>query len=117
MDKNKKNQWQDWRTFFKGDLVMVFGMARDELLSYIPAFVYESQTQKDIIAIYCFGLFDEWSSAYLEQTFKTESPQEWLKECENQGYSKNYVLQKMKDFKVEPWPELLIDNGQPEHQK
>jgi len=49
---------KDWRKFKKGDLVYVFGMAKEGVMDYIPAFVYETQTQKDIVQIYAFGLFE-----------------------------------------------------------
>ena len=72
----------------------------------MPAFVYESQRMKNIVQIYAFGEFDEWSSSYVDKTQKAEDPKEWLEGCESAGYKRDYVLEKMKQFKVEPPPEI-----------
>lgn len=92
---------KNWRQFKKGDLVFVWGMARGVYFDYIPAFVYETQRMKDIIQVYAFGEFDEWSSSYVKTTQKADDPAIWLSACEKAGYSKEYVLQKMKEFHCE----------------
>ena len=98
---NKRN----WRQFHKGDLVYVWGMAKRGF-GFMPAFVYESQRMKNIISVYAFGEFDEWSSSYVDKTYKANNQKEWLKACEKAGYKREYVLEKMKDFKVKPPAEI-----------
>jgi len=72
----------------------------------MPAFVYESQKMKDIVSVYAFGEFDEWSSSYVDKTHKAEDPKAWLMACKRAGYKKEYALKKMKDFKIEPPAEI-----------
>jgi hypothetical protein len=99
------NMKKDWRQFHKGDLVYVWGMAKGGF-GFMPAFVYESQRQKNIVQIYAFGEFDEWSSSYVDKTYKAKGPREWLEDCERAGYKREYVLKKMKEFNVEPLTEI-----------
>lgn len=93
---------KDWRTFHKGDLVICEGMRKDETIGTIPAFVYETQTQKNIVQIYALGCFDEWSSSYVDKTIKITDVAKWFELCKEQGYEKDYVLEQMKEFKVNP---------------
>ena len=83
---------KDWRKFHKGDLIFT------EL--GFPAFLYQSQMMKDIIDIYAFGLFDEHGSEYVDKAVKATSISNWLSACERYGYKKEYVLEKMKLFKI-----------------
>ena len=110
---------QDWRKFYKGDLVWVFGLARGGFFDFIPAFVYETQTMKDIVQIYCFGEFDEWSSSYLKDTCKVKGIdiKDWIERCEKDGYPVEYVIRKMKEFKVKPPVELIQYQNQPKSVK
>lgn len=90
---------KEWRTYFKGDLVYVQGAGKQGF-GFIPAFIRESQTMKDIVEIYAFGDFDEHSSSYLEETKKEMNVMNWVKACEGQGYKVDYVLEKMEQFKI-----------------
>lgn len=97
----------DWRTFYKGDLVYVWGMAKGGF-GFMPAFVYETQRMKNIVSIYAFGEFDEWSTSYVDKTHRAKDPKQWLSACERAGYEQNYVFEKMKQFKVEPPEEIKV---------
>jgi len=88
---------QNWRTYYKGDLVYVYGMGKDSM-RFIPAFIYESQRQKEIVQVYAFGAFDEPGSSYLKDMFKAEDSDIWMGWCEKMGYKKDYVIEKMKNL-------------------
>jgi hypothetical protein len=99
---------KNWRTFKKGDLVLVPGVGKENFTGgLLPAFVYEGQTMKNIIQIYAFGLFDEHSSSYVNESIKAKDPMSWLERCVLQGYSIEHVLEKMKQFSVEIPKEFL----------
>ena len=92
MEKIKK-AWKDWRQFHKGDLIYTE--------CGFPSFLYESQTAKEYISIYCFGEFDEWGSEYTEKAVRENDKERWFQACASRGYARDYVIQKAKEFKVE----------------
>jgi hypothetical protein len=54
---------------------------------------------KNIVDIYAFGIFDEHGSEYADKA--TPIPEDrFLTYCEERGYKKDYVIEKMKQFKI-----------------
>lgn len=78
--------------FHKGELILTE--------CGFPAFVYENQIAKGYISIYAFGLEAEHGSEYPEKAVRINKELFYLK-CANYGYTKDFVDQKAKDFKVE----------------
>ena len=64
-----------------------------------PSFVYENQISKGYISIYAFGIKDEHGSEYPEKAVRINEEQ-FFSFCREHGYTRNYVEQKMKEFKI-----------------
>jgi hypothetical protein len=64
-----------------------------------PSFVYENQISKGYISIYAFGIADEHRSEYPEKATKINK-EEFFRMCSRFGYQKEYIIEKMKEFKM-----------------
>jgi hypothetical protein len=78
------------------------GFKKGELIlnrAGFPAFVYENQVSKGYISIFAFGYEAEHGSEYPEQAIRI-SKERFFAECGDLGHSKEFVLEKAKQFKV-----------------